>query len=52
MRDDVSDGDLVNVAGLDVHDLLSDDYQSSLVRALKRILRADDDVRAAFNSSI
>jgi hypothetical protein len=50
MRDDVTDGGLIDICGPDLSELLAAD-DSSLTRALDRILATDkDDVYASFNA--
>lgn len=52
MRDGVTDGGLLDISALDLSQLLDAD-DSSLTRALDRILAADkDDAYASFNASI
>lgn len=51
MRDDVTDGGLIDICGPDLSELLAAD-DSSLTRALDRILAIDkDDAYASFQSS-
>lgn len=51
MREDIADGDLVDVVGLDMRELLAEDFTSSLARALMRVLTAEDEA-SGFQSSI
>lgn len=52
MRDDITDGGLIDIYGSDLSKLLTAD-DSSLTRALDRILATDkDDAYASFNASI
>jgi FXSXX-COOH protein len=42
MNEDIADGGLIDVSGLDMGELLTEVDDSSLTRALNRILAADE----------
>jgi hypothetical protein len=53
MNEDVADGLLLDVRGISMADLLLDDEDSGLVRALNRLLSSNVDTRYnSFSSSI
>jgi FXSXX-COOH protein len=52
MREDVTDGDLVDVTGLDMRELLDEDGRSALARALERVLGQEAEAYGGFQSSM